>query len=253
MNKKVMIGIGIILLAVLFVVFKIIIPDTTGSKTIELTYKTNGGVPYKWEYKIEDESIVQFVETKDITSENDKNLAGGPVSINYIFKGLKEGKTTVTFKYVNITNGSIEKEDKVTLKVDKNQNISLVLTDKSNDSLSNDDSNSVLLNKTIYTHPYKEVIKIEANGKLYKSKIVDELTIDGAPKDQFNYIKTISNDDLVDIKSIINQMKTEEKKRANYSKDYGIAVNLGEDVLYGCEYFSQEAVDKLNSIIKKYE
>ena len=127
MNKKVMIGIVIIFAAVLFVVLKNVIPNTTGSKELELTYKTNGGVPYKWEYKIEDESIVEFVKTKDITSEEDKKLTGGPVYINYIFKGLKKGKTTITFKYVNITNGSIEKEDKIVVKVDKYKNISLIV------------------------------------------------------------------------------------------------------------------------------
>ncbi len=127
MNKKVMIGIVIIFAAVLFIVLKIVIPNKTGSKELELTYKTNGGVPYKWEYKIEDESIVEFVKTKDITSEEDKKLTGGPVYINYIFKGLKKGKTTITFKYVNITNGSIEKENKIAVKVDKYKNISLIV------------------------------------------------------------------------------------------------------------------------------
>ena len=126
MNKKVMIGIGIVFLAALFVVLKIVIPSTTGSKELELTYKTNGGVPYKWEYKIEDESIVEFVKTKDVTSESDKKLTGGPVYINYIFKGLKEGKTTIIFKYINITDNSIEKEEKVEVKVDKYKNISLI-------------------------------------------------------------------------------------------------------------------------------
>jgi len=126
MNKKVMIGIGIIFFSALFVVLKIVIPSMTGSKELELTYKTNGGVPYKWEYKIEDESIVEFVKTKDITSESDKKLTGGPVYINYIFKGLKEGKTTIIFKYINITDNSIEKEEKVEVKVDKYKNISLI-------------------------------------------------------------------------------------------------------------------------------
>ena len=127
MNKKVMIGIGIIFFSALFIVLKIVIPSTTGSKELELTYKTNGGVPYKWEYKIEDESIVEFVKTKDITSESDKELTGGPVYINYIFKGLKEGKTTIIFKYINITDNSIEKEEKVEVKVDKYKNISLIV------------------------------------------------------------------------------------------------------------------------------
>lgn len=126
MNKKIMIGIGIIFFSALFVVLKIVIPSMTRSKELELTYKTNGGVPYKWEYKIEDESIVEFVKTKDVTSESDKELTGGPVYINYIFKGLKEGKTTIIFKYINITDNSIEKEEKVEVKVDKYKNISLI-------------------------------------------------------------------------------------------------------------------------------
>lgn len=127
MNKKVMIGVGIILLAVLFIILRIVIPSTLGSKELELTYKTNGGVPYKWEYKVEDESIVKFVKTKDITSNEDKKLDGGPVYTNYIFKGLKQGKTTITFKYINIVDGSIDKEEKITVKVDKYKNISLNL------------------------------------------------------------------------------------------------------------------------------
>lgn len=57
---------------ILFVVLKILIHSTTDSKELALTYKTNGEVPYKWEYKIEDESIVEFVKTKDITSKEDK-------------------------------------------------------------------------------------------------------------------------------------------------------------------------------------
>lgn len=126
MNKKVIIGIGIIFVVVLFVILGIVISNVTGSKELELTYKTNGGVPYKWEYKIEDESIVQLVKTKDITSKKDKELLGGPIYTNYIFKGLKEGKTTITFKYINITDGSINKEEKVTVKVDRNNNISLL-------------------------------------------------------------------------------------------------------------------------------
>lgn len=126
MNKKLVIGIGIIFLVVLFVILKIVIPSEAGSKELELTYMTNGGVPYRWEYKIEDESIVEFVRNKDITSEEDKKLDGGPVYINYIFRGLKEGKTTITFKYVNIVDNSIERKEKVTVKVDKYKNISLV-------------------------------------------------------------------------------------------------------------------------------
>ena len=125
MNKKIVIGLILIIILVLVCVF-CIIPKIMRSNTIELTYKTNGGVPYRWEYEIEDDSIVEFVETKNVTPKKYKELDGGLVYINYVFRGLKEGKTTVTFKYVNIVDNSIDKEDKVTLKVDKNKNISLI-------------------------------------------------------------------------------------------------------------------------------
>lgn len=112
---------------------------------------------------------------------------------------------------------------------------------------------SILLTKTTYHYPYKEVIKIEEDGKIYKSKTVDELTANGAPQDEFTYRGTISNNELQEIRDIINQMKAEEKKSENFSESYGIAVYLGENTLYGCEYFAQEEVDKLNIIIEKYK
>ena len=126
MNKKLIVGILLVLAVVLCVVLYFIVSDNSdGHKELELTYKSNGGVPYKWEYKIEDESIVEFVKTKDITSKEDKKLDGGPVYTNYIFRGKKEGKTTITFKYVSIVDGSVDKEEKVIVKVDKYKNISL--------------------------------------------------------------------------------------------------------------------------------
>lgn len=126
MNKKMILRIGIIIAVILIVLVKLLVPKLSGSKELELTYKSTGGFPYQWKYTIEDDSIVQFVGTKDITSEEDKKLDGGPVFTNYIFKGLKKGSTTISFKYVNINDGSIEKEEKVNVKVDKNKNISLV-------------------------------------------------------------------------------------------------------------------------------
>lgn len=127
MNKKVMISIGIVFIAVLFVIIKIIIPINSGSKELELTYQTNGGVPYEWKYEIENKNIVEFVKKYEVDNENKKGIVGAPISINYVFKGLKEGTTTITFKYVNITDGTVSKEEKHTIKVDNYKNISLVV------------------------------------------------------------------------------------------------------------------------------
>lgn len=117
----------------------------------------------------------------------------------------------------------------------------------------NENTNEILAKKTTYEYPYKTVIKVNKNGGIYKSKIIDELTKEGPPKDKFSKVGTITNEDLITIEEIINEMKEEQKKSSNYSESYGLAVNIGDSSLYGCEYFSQENVDKLNSIIQKYE
>ena len=100
-----------------------------GSKELELTYTINTGIPYKWEYEIEDKSIVEFVKSYDIEVGRD-GVAGAPVSTNYVFRGKKEGKTTITFKKVSVVDGSVEEESKNTVKVDKNNNISLIAMNK---------------------------------------------------------------------------------------------------------------------------
>lgn len=122
MNKKL-----IIILTSLICVLSItsIILLNENSKTLEITVNTNGGVPYNWQYEIEDEEIVKYL--KKYTVEEDKTLDGGPISINFVFEGLKEGKTTIKLKYVSVIDNSIEKEEIHHVKVDKLKNISLVV------------------------------------------------------------------------------------------------------------------------------
>ena len=123
MKKKTIIII-ILLLVVFAVASFFLFWNNEYNKQIELTLKTNGGVPYKWEYEIEDESIVKYV--KNYTLESDKDIDGGVVLINYVFEGVKPGKTKLTFKYVNITNNEVDKEQVYNLKVNNKKGISLV-------------------------------------------------------------------------------------------------------------------------------
>lgn len=95
------------------------------SRTIEFTVDTNGGVPYKWECEIEDETVVKYVRQYEFNME-DEPVEGGQVKINFVFEGLKEGKTKVILKYVSIEDNTVEKELVNNVKVDKNKNISLV-------------------------------------------------------------------------------------------------------------------------------
>ena len=115
------------------------------------------------------------------------------------------------------------------------------------------ENTNILIEKTTYDYPYKTVIKVNKNGDIYKSKIIDELTEEGQPKDDFSKVGAIYKEDLMAIENIINEMKKETKKSSNFSVDYGMAINIGESSLCGCEYFSQENVDKLNSIMQEYE
>ena len=93
MKKKIILGILFVGGVILGVVAGVL-SNNEGSKQIELTYSSNGGSPYKWEYKIKDKDIVKFVK-KYVISED-------------------------------IVDGSVKEERKINLKVDGRKNISLV-------------------------------------------------------------------------------------------------------------------------------
>lgn len=130
MNKKVIVILSIILLVVLSILIVVIHKTFNTSKKLELTYEINAGVPYKWEYEIEDPTIVKFYKKYELENENKNGLVGGKISTNYVFKGLRRGKTTITFKYIDIRTKKVEKEEKLNIRVDKFRNISLVTIPK---------------------------------------------------------------------------------------------------------------------------
>ena len=122
MNKKIIIIVSLLLLVIIVIGIKLFKDDSV----LELTYETNGGVPFKWEYQIEDESIVEYVKSYVVKDENKNGKVGAPIYTNYVFKGLKKGTTTITFRYVNIIDNSISTEEIINIKVDSNKKISLV-------------------------------------------------------------------------------------------------------------------------------
>ena len=126
MYKKYLI-IGVIVVIVMGIILLFILKDNF-SKTIELTYQTSKGIPYRWEYEIEDESIVKL--EKSFVDDKNKRLKGGTIYEHYVFSGLKEGKTKIKFRYVEFTKNKIEKEEVINIKVDKFKNISMVVISK---------------------------------------------------------------------------------------------------------------------------
>ncbi len=95
-------------------------------KRIILTYKISAGIPFKWEFEIKDESIVKFVKQYQIKKKIKKNICGGPIYTNYVFEGLKEGKTEIIFKFLRIDDNSIESKEVTKVLVDEKNNISIV-------------------------------------------------------------------------------------------------------------------------------
>ena len=130
MKKIVLIVVAVlVVLCVIFFIVKKIVGETPkeNPKQLELTYEMNAGIPFKWEYEIEDETVVKFVKSYVAKDDNKNGVVGASVYTNYVFEGLKEGTTTITFKTVSITgeypDSNIEKN---VVKVDKDLNISLV-------------------------------------------------------------------------------------------------------------------------------
>lgn len=127
MKKKVIIIVLTILLISIITIGILI--SRKNSNELELTYEINAGIPYRWEYEIEDESIVKFVKSYVIRDDNKDGIVGASIYTNYVFEGLKEGKTHITFKYVNFVDNIVEKEENHTVRVDKRGKISLVMID----------------------------------------------------------------------------------------------------------------------------
>ena len=93
---------------------------------LEITRTINAGIPYEWEFEIEDTDVAEFVKSYVVEDKNQDGLVGAPVTTKYVFKGLKEGKTTITFKMISITDDSIESTDVYKIEVDKDKNVKLV-------------------------------------------------------------------------------------------------------------------------------
>ena len=127
MKVKIIIIIISVLLIGGLLIIKILNDQEKSHKQLELTYEINAGIPFRWEFEIEDESIVEFKKSYVIRDDNKGGLVGGKIVTNYVFVGKKEGVTNVTFKYVNFTDDNYPTKEEVhKIKVDKDKNISLI-------------------------------------------------------------------------------------------------------------------------------
>jgi len=121
-------AIGVLLLATIFIVTgcnnkNTPTNNTKTTKTAEVIQTIAGGIPYSWEYKIADSSIVKLNNTKSNSEATDS--IGAEESTRYIFESLKEGKTTITFELKSVIDDSVEQTKKYNVVVDKNLNITI--------------------------------------------------------------------------------------------------------------------------------
>ena len=125
MNKKTWIFIIIAVLIILCIggIVLFIAHHKKNTKELVLTYEINAGIPFSWEIEIEDSDVVELARRYVSRDDNKGAIVGASVYTDYVFKGLKEGETTIIFQLVNINDMSVEQEEKHYVKVDKDLNI----------------------------------------------------------------------------------------------------------------------------------
>ena len=98
----------------------------TNSKLIEIKYEISSGIPFKWEYEIENNKICEFVKKESKAEKTKVPICGGNVEKIYYFKGLKKGNTTIFFKCINFADNYQSAIDEYKVNVDDNLNINII-------------------------------------------------------------------------------------------------------------------------------
>ncbi len=93
---------------------------------LEIKYSISSGIPFKWEWEIEDQTICNLVKCTSHGEQTKKLICGGKVETTYFFKGFKPGTTKIIFKYINFADNYVSKIDEYTVIVNQNFKISLV-------------------------------------------------------------------------------------------------------------------------------
>ena len=96
------------------------------SKKLEIKYNINSGIPFKWEYEILDNDIVEFINKKTVGEKTKEPICGGSLTIYYYFKGIKKGNTVMKFRLINFADNYIEREEEYNISVDKNLNLKII-------------------------------------------------------------------------------------------------------------------------------
>ena len=129
MNKKLIIILIIVLVLIIGTVLYFVLTKKEKPEEDNYDYQVvleiNAGIPFKWEYKIEDESIIKLAKHKSEAEETKEPISGGLVYEKYSFEGLKEGTTTITFSFTNFVENTVEKTEEYEAIVNKDLEIEI--------------------------------------------------------------------------------------------------------------------------------
>lgn len=109
---------------------------------------------------------------------------------------------------------------------------------------------SMLVAKSTYVYPYKTNIAVYKNGTVKRSKIVDEITDMGKPKEHYEKIDTLTSEQINTLKELIKDC--EDHRTANLDiQFYGLLIKTSsQSTLESAAHFEQAYVDKLNDFIE---
>ena len=110
-------------------------------------------------------------------------------------------------------------------------------------------SGDIILKQTTYNYPYKTTMVLYKDGKVMQSKIVDELTVNGPPDEDFKKIRTLNKQEIEKIIEQVNKMKL-NKLTENSNNNYGISINIDGDMI-SAGYYNQSEIDELNNLLKE--
>ena len=79
-------------------------------KTLEIRLEENPSTGYSWVMVISNENVVEVVKDEYITG---KDIPGAPGEHVWIFKGLEEGETQISFSYLRPWEEDSEIDEKV--------------------------------------------------------------------------------------------------------------------------------------------
>ncbi len=128
MKKKIIIIISFLFIIALIVVSTIFIISNKEGKRLEITTIIDKKDNYTCEINIKDEKIVKYVDKYSLNEK--ENFDDGKSHINFIFKGIKPGRTTVTIKCIDTKNNEVLNNETHKVMVNKKLETSIYLFEK---------------------------------------------------------------------------------------------------------------------------